>query len=146
PTSDPRSRNGRRWSRPRGRSPTERMSRLSACMVATFLLAAMPVGAEEAGAPPADSSKSVKLPANEFHEECMQLAAGQRLGYSFRAAAPLEFNLHYHHDGKILYPVQKKGIASIAGSYTSPRSDGYCLMWRNPGKSVVALDYRFGTA
>lgn len=108
-------------------------------------LAAGPAGAQEATAP-ADSAKSVNLPAREFHEECMQLAAGQRLGYSFSAAAPLEFNLHYHRDGKILYPVRKRGVARFAGSYSSPRSDGYCLMWRNPGKNAVALEYRFGTA
>ena len=122
------------------------MSRVPAWAAAALLLAAGLVRAEEAGAPPAESSKSVKVPANEFHEECMQLTAGQRLGYTFHAAAPLEFNLHYHRDGKILYPVQKRGIATFAGSYTSPRSDGYCLMWRNPGKGAVALDYRFGTA
>ena len=122
------------------------MSRVPAWTTAALLLAAAPAGAEEAGAPPADSSKSIKLPAKEFHEECMQLAAGQRLGYSFHAAAPLEFNLHYHRDGKILYPVRKQGVASFAGSYTSPRSDGYCLMWRNPARSAVALEVRFGTA
>jgi len=122
------------------------MSPLSAWTAAALLFAAGPAGAEEAGAPPAESSKSVKLPANEFHEECMQLAAGQRLGYAFHAAAPLEFNLHYHRDGKILYPVQKTGVVKLAGSFTSPRSDGYCLMWRNPGKDAAALEYRFGTA
>ena len=121
------------------------MSRLPAWAAAALLFAAAPAGAEEAGAP-ADERKSVTLPANEFHEECMRLTAGQRLGYSFHAAAPLEFNLHYHRDGKILYPVQKKGVASLAGSFASPRSDGYCLMWRNPGKSAVALEVRFGTA
>jgi hypothetical protein len=119
---------------------------LPAWVAAALLFAAAPAGAEEAGAPPAESTRSVKLPANEFQEECMQLAAGQRLGYSFHAAAPLDFNLHYHRDGKILYPVLKNGIAKVAGSFTSPRNDGYCLMWRNPGNSAVALEYRFGTA
>jgi hypothetical protein len=116
-----------------------------ALMLTALSLAAFSAGAQEAGAPPADSAKTVNLPANEFHEECMELAAGQRLGYSFRAAAALEFNIHYHRDGKIRYPVQKKGVATLAGSYTSPRNDGYCLMWRNPGRQPVRLEYRFGT-
>jgi hypothetical protein len=108
--------------------------------------AAGPTAAQEAGAPPARSSQTINLPANEFHEECMELAASQRLGYSFHAAAPLEFNIHYHRDGKIRYPVLKKGVATLAGSFRPTRSDGYCMMWRNPGKQAVALDYQFGTA
>ena len=119
------------------------MSRLRETLL-ILCLATGPAGAQEATAP-ADRAKSVNLPANEFHEECMQLAVGQRLSYSFSAAAPLEFNLHYHRDGKILYPVRKQRVAKLAGTYTSPRSDGYCLMWRNRGKDAVALDYRFGT-
>jgi hypothetical protein len=122
------------------------MSRVPAWMVAALFLASGPVRAEESAGAPAESSKAIDLPANEFHEECMQLAAGQRLGYSFHAAAPLEFNIHYHRDGKIQYPVQKKDVTTLAGAYTSPRSDGYCLMWRNPLKKAVALEYRFGTA
>lgn len=110
-----------------------------------LILAASAAGAEEMKAP-AERAKSIELPANEFHEECMELAAGQRLGYSFRSSGPLEFNIHYHREGKIRYPVRKKGIATLAGAYTSPRNDGYCLMWRNPGGKPVQLEYRFGTA
>jgi hypothetical protein len=121
------------------------MSRRAAWMLAALSLAVAPTAAEE-GRAPAESAKTVNLPANEFHEECMDLAAGERLGYSFRAAAALEFNIHYHRDGKIRYPVLKKGVAALDGAYSSPHSDGYCLMWRNPGRQPVRLEYRFGTS
>jgi hypothetical protein len=114
-------------------------------MLAAWVLVTGPAFAEEAKAP-AESTKAISLPANEFHEECMELAAGQHLGYSFRSAAPLEFNIHYHQDNKILYPVLKKDVTTLAGAFTAPRDDGYCLMWRNPAKRAVDLVYRFGTA
>ena len=121
------------------------MRRFPAAVMIACLVAAGPAGAEEARAPEA-SAKSVKLPANEFHEECMELAVGQRLGYSFRSTAPLDFNVHYHRAGKVYYPIRKRGVSALGGSYRPTRSDGYCLMWKNAGRKPAELKYRFGTA
>ena len=102
-------------------------------------------GAQEAKAPAA-GARSITLPAGEFHEECMDLAVRQPLEYSFRSARPVEFNIHYHRDNKIHYPVRKKSVTELWGSYMPQRNDGYCLMWRNRQKKAVALDYRFNSA
>ena len=101
-----------------------------------------PAGAQEPKAPAA-GAKTITLPAREFHEECMDLAARQKLDYSFRSAGPLEFNIHYHRGDKIHYPVLKKGVKALTGTYVPERGDGYCMMWRNAATRTVELDYRF---
>ena len=102
-------------------------------------------GAAFAQEPPAaaGTAKTITLPAGEFHEECVQLAARQRIDYSFRSRTLLEFNIHYHRNGKIHYPVRRRGVTALSGSYAPKESDGYCLMWRNTQRRPVELDYRF---
>jgi hypothetical protein len=75
----------------------------------------------------AGTAKAITLPGREFHEECVQLTARQQLGYSFRSPAPVEFNIHYHRDDKIHYPVHRKRVTALSGSYVPKRTDGYCL-------------------
>lgn len=104
-------------------------------------------GAALAHEPPAaaGTAKTITLPAREFHEECLQLAARQRIEYSFRSRTPVEFNIHYHRDGKIRYPVRRKAVTGLSGSYLPQRADGYCLMWRNTQGTTAELSYRFAT-
>jgi hypothetical protein len=40
-----------------------------------------------------------------MYEECVLLQAGQRIGYLFRAAAPLAFNIHFHDGNAVIEPV-----------------------------------------
>ena len=75
----------------------------------------------------AETAKTITLPAGEFHEECLQLTVRQRLNYSFRSPAPVEFNIHYHRNDKIHYPVRRKSVAALSRSYAPKRTDGYCL-------------------
>ena len=92
--------------------------------------------------PPGVQSKTVELSAKEFHEECLELAAGQRLNYDFAAAKAVKFNIHYHAGGKVLYAV-RKSAHHARGVYTSRKTQGYCMMWTNPYAQSVALSYRF---
>jgi glucan biosynthesis protein len=66
----------------------------------------------------------VELPAKEFHEECLELAAGQRLNYEFSAAKTVKFNIHYHAGGKVLYAV-RKNARHARGVYTSRKAQGF---------------------
>jgi len=101
------------------------------------------VAASQVPSAPAAGTKTIILPAGEFHEECMELTKRQRLAYSFRSAAPVEFNIHYHIGNKIHYPVLKKSIAALTGTYAPKRPDGYCMMWSNQRSKPVELDYHF---
>jgi hypothetical protein len=109
---------------------------------AALLLLSSFVLAQASATPPGAHSKTVELPAKEFHEECLELAAGQRLKYDFAAAKTVKFNIHYHSRGKVLYAV-RKNAHHVRGVYTSRKAQGYCMMWTNPHALSVALDYHF---
>ena len=98
--------------------------------------------AHETAVPPGAHSKSVRLPAREFHEECRELAAGQRLAYVFTAQKTVQFNIRYHAGDKEFYPV-RRSARHIHGEYTSHQAQGYCLMWTNPHAAGVNLRYSF---
>jgi len=98
--------------------------------------------AQASATPPGAHSKTVELPAKEFHEECLELAAGQRLNYDFAAAKTVKFNIHYHAGGKVLYAV-RKSAHHARGVYTSRKTQGYCMMWTNPHALSIALSYHF---
>ena len=92
--------------------------------------------------PPGAQSKKIELPAGEFHEECVELAAGQRLVYDFSAAKPVKFNIHYHAGGKVFYPV-RKSARHARGVFTSRAAQGYCMMWTNAHAVSIDLNYHF---
>ena len=92
--------------------------------------------------PPGAHSKNVRVPAKEFHEECLDLAAGQRLAYVFTAAKTVQFNIHYHVGDKVYYPV-RRDTRHLHGEYTSHQAPGYCMMWTNPHAAGINLSYSF---
>src|SRR5258706_14688388 len=98
---------------------------------AALLLLSSLAPAQASATSPDAQSKTVQLPAKEFHEECLELAAGQRLNYDFSAAKTVKFNIHYHAGGKVLYAV-RKNVHQARGVYTSHKAQGYCMMWTNP--------------
>lgn len=114
------------------------MKRVAAALVLlpSFALAhetAMPLGAH---------SKNVRLPAREFHEECLELAAGQRLAYVFTAQQTVQFDIHYHVGDTVSYPV-RRNTRHLHGEYTSHQTQGYCLVWTNPHTTGINLSYSF---
>jgi len=79
-----------------------------------------------------EQSQAVMLEVGKIAEPCLKLAAGERLEFSFSAAAPLDFNIHYHtSDNRVYFPVQGKSISSREGVYIAPATRDYCLMWTN---------------
>src|SRR5687767_3295535 len=82
-------------------------------------------------APAAEASKKIELRARDVYEECVELAAGQRLSYSYRAPSAVQFDIHYHAGNKIVYPV-RKNARQVRASYVPHKARGYCLMWTNP--------------
>ena len=74
-------------------------------------------------------------------EECRIVSPNQELVYSFQAAMPVDFNLHYHHEKKVLYPVSKKRIFDLEGTFSPEEKYNYCLMWTNPHRRSVGIDH-----
>ena len=113
-----------------------RMVRIATIAFALFILAAC------AAAPVKESGKTEIKPAG-IHEECASMHRGQWIVYAFEASERVDFNIHYHTNQKIFYPVEKTGITSDSGRYAPATEDIYCLMWTNPNKTPVSVNYRY---
>ncbi len=83
------------------------------------------------------------LNPSKIHEECVELQRGDVLFYSFKASGPLAFNIHFHEEENISYPVSRKNISSYEGKYSPAKEQIYCLMWTNEQKTTVQLTYTF---
>ena len=75
------------------------------------------------------------------HEECVELKAGRRVGYLFRAAAPLAFNVHFHDGNAVIEPISAQRTQGESGEFVADRDQTYCLMWE-AGAVGSVLDYR----
>jgi hypothetical protein len=75
------------------------------------------------------------------YEECVELQSGGRVGYLFRAAAPLAFNVHFHDGNAVIEPISVASTQGESGEFTADRDQTYCLMWE-AGAGGSVLDYR----
>ena len=82
-------------------------------------------------APPATATGkfSVSLDKGGEHEECAHLDAGQMRHYYWRASAPVDFNIHFHHGDEVSYPVKRDAMRGDGGTFTAKASEDYCWMW-----------------
>lgn len=85
--------------------------------------------------------KAHPLPAYQMHEECTKLEPGDRLLYSFKADAPLHFNIHYHEGNAVIMPLTRDKVRSDDGEFRVLVAQDYCLMWE-AGATGTPLDYR----
>jgi hypothetical protein len=75
------------------------------------------------------------------YEQCVLLQAGQRIGYLFRATAPLAFNLRFHDGNAVIEPISTASTQGESGEFSADRDQTYCLMWE-AGASGSVLEYR----
>jgi len=99
-------------------------------------------------------NESVQIIPGDSYEECVELVSNQLMHYSFTSSKSINFNVHYHADEIIYYPVNEKNITSWKGSmspddfdYYSREQEFFCLMWDNlnPENVKVTLNYRVDT-
>jgi hypothetical protein len=86
---------------------------------------------------------SVAIDADDAHEECFQLSAGDSVDYRYKAVARVTFNIHYHTERDVVAPVKREDTTSDAGSYVATEAQGYCMMWINARDESTQLEYHF---
>ena len=89
------------------------------------------------------SDTEVIVDPSRIHEDCIDLFPGDVMVYSFRSSGPVDFNIHFHSEGTITYPVSEKNILNKEGKFSPERKQFYCLMWTNPQKEPVHLTYTY---
>lgn len=85
----------------------------------------------------------VTIVPSKLHEECMELVPHDVLFYSFKASDPVDFNVHYHEYGNIIYPISKKNTAGEEGKFYADKQQIYCLMWTDIQTNPVRITYKF---
>ncbi|HEX5683152.1 MAG TPA: hypothetical protein VFY73_03865 [Ideonella sp.] len=71
------------------------------------------------------------LLASRFIEVCGQLAAGSRIDWAFEAAAPLNFNIHFHEGKQVRFPAKRDQVTKADGTLRAEVAQDYCWMWTN---------------
>jgi hypothetical protein len=78
----------------------------------------------------------------DVHEDCMELAPGDRLDYRFESSEPVAFNVHYHDGKMVVMPITRDAVTADSGVYAPKLRQGYCLMWE-AGAAGATLAYRY---
>lgn len=91
---------------------------------------------------------SATLKPSGMYEECFELKHQQKLFYKFNSDKPVNFNVHFHTENEIHYPVQQNGVTQHDGMIDSDDKSfqlntlkHYCLMWENSETWQVNLSY-----
>ena len=81
------------------------------------------------------------LPPYEIREDCVRLAPGDRLDYSFDATEPVAFEIRYREGAAALAPIARDPTRSGAGIYLATLAREYCVVWE-AGPAGALIDYR----
>ena len=86
---------------------------------------------------------SITLKPKRFYEKCVDLRPVQRLEYGFNSIGTLSFNLHFHEEGELYYPVKEDLVSELKKTFQAKKRGYYCLKWGNPGREDVKMNYHF---
>jgi hypothetical protein len=89
---------------------------------------------------------NVSVEATKMHEECLRIEAGEKRRYHWRADAPVDFNVHFHRGGEVVYPIKRNGMRGDGGTFVAKTGEDYCWMWtaRNaPARIEGGIDLKW---
>ena len=92
---------------------------------------------------PSSDEQSIVIEEGQVFEVCIPIEKGQTLEFEFDASQEIEFNLHYHRDNLIYFPVPKHKTNASSGEVVSVITKDYCLMWRNHKSDETAVNFRY---
>lgn len=87
-------------------------------------------------------SQELPIQPGKFVEVCEQLAEGAKVDWSFEAAGPVDFNIHYHEGKEVRFPAQKAQLARDQGTLEATLKQTYCWMWSNKGTRPLKLKFK----
>ena len=80
-----------------------------------------------------------QIAAGKFVEVCGKLAVGDGVRWSFTAAAPVDFNIHYHVGKEVVFPAKQAQVGGGRDTLNVTVAQDYCWMWTNKGAAPVSL-------
>jgi hypothetical protein len=86
--------------------------------------------------------RSLGVAPGKFVEACGKLPAGLAVGWNFEAAAPLDFNVHYHVGKTVVYPSKLDAVAAAKDTLRTKVEQDYCWMWSNKSSGPATLQFK----
>jgi hypothetical protein len=80
------------------------------------------------------------IEAGGYAEVCGALGEDERIAWAFEASGALDFNIHYHEDEKVIYPVEAAASEALADILVVAIAQTYCWMWTNQKDQPVQLN------
>jgi hypothetical protein len=80
-----------------------------------------------------------QIAAGKFVEVCGKLAVRDAVRWSFTAAAPVDFNIHYHVGKESVFPAKQAQVAAGSDTLNVAVAQDYCWMWTNKGNAPAGL-------
>lgn len=107
-----------------------------------FLIALLTIIKVVSAEPAVNLEEKLMLASNKIKEACFNLKQNEQIKYSFKASDPIKFNIHYHIDNEVFYPVADQLTPGFkTTTFAAPSTQHYCLMWSNPHKTTVTLGF-----
>lgn len=92
---------------------------------------------------------TVTIRPSGSYEECIELRPGLVFDFEFDTSDFVNFNIHYHADSGMHYPVNNVGVRFGKGTidpdtfkFHSEEQQNYCLMWDNLNDEPVDVSFR----
>ena len=85
-------------------------------------------------------SHKATIAPKKFLEVCGKLKIGEVVSWRFDAAAPTDFNIHYHVGREVVYPERRKATSRADGTLSAPLDQHYCWMWTNRTSQPLDID------
>lgn len=70
---------------------------------------------------------SLDLAPYTSHEDCADLAQGDRLDYRFESNEPVKFSISYRDSNMIVEPITRDGVREDSGVFAALLGSRYCM-------------------
>jgi len=117
---------------------TSRPARAACALLSTLLAACAPTTLTRTE--PLDV-KGREIAPYEFHEECGEVAAGERIDFRFTATRRVHFEIYYKDGIASIAPVVHDDTMAASGVFPPPVTRRYCLRW-DVDRAGAIVDYR----
>ena len=117
---------------------TSRPARATCALVSTLLAACAPTTLTRTE-PLAVNGREIA--PYEFHEECGEVEAGERIDFRFTATRPVHFEIYYKDGISSIAPVVHEDSVEGSGIFPPPATRRYCLRW-DVGREGAIVNYR----
>lgn len=83
----------------------------------------------------------VTVAPGQTAEECVSLTLADSLEYSFKASAPVQFDIYYRQGVMVFHPVLQRNQTVLDGKLVPEGAYTYCAAWMNAGDTAATVTY-----